>query len=303
MVKLKFFSYEFVGINEEINHLLLLQNGRIAITTNNKLLIYSMITMKVELTIAFILRITAIYKLANGLLLIKAYGDEFIQIVLIMKDSYKVMHKIEFSYDIHQFLEISNDRFVISKLYGKINIYNGIPPYNKLKSINIGYGLNQSMIYVKEKNCLFVSIKNNYPFPEHIQVWNLNSYSCETRIQIKACLFPLSMKLIVKNRLIFGGNNEIVLIDLNNYKMYKEEIQGSVLSIIELRDTEIVFVKRDQKAQCSTLIKYNYNHHQFDTLYTYPKANYSSTIDNEPLFVIDKKSFLYGNDFLIKWTY
>ena len=60
MVKLKFFSYEFVGINEEINHLLLLQNGRIAITTNNKLLIYSMITMKVELTIAFILRITAI---------------------------------------------------------------------------------------------------------------------------------------------------------------------------------------------------------------------------------------------------
>ena len=52
------------------------------------------------------------------------------------------------------------------------------------------------------------------------------------------------MKLIVKNRLIFGGNNEIVLIDLNNYKMYKEEIQGSVLSIIELRDTEIVFVKK-----------------------------------------------------------
>ena len=146
------------------------------------------------------------------------------------------------------------------------------------------------MLEVEEKKYLIVSTKE-----KQIQM-NMRNYSCETIIGDICSSSNRTMRRIANNKIIVGGEKCISTI----VKVMYDPIEGTVISIIELRDTEIAFVVlTNEDDSLVSLKKYNYNHHIFDTLMKYitNDFNYYSLVE------IDKKSFILSSNALYLWKY
>lgn len=128
----------------------------------------------------------------------------------------------------------------------------------------------------------------------------MRNYSCETIIGDICSSSNRTMRRIANNKIIVGGEKCISTIDLNSFKVMYDPIEATVISIIELRDTEIAFVVlTNEDDSLVSLKKYNYNHHIFDTLMKYitNDFNYYSLVE------IDKKSFILSSNALYLWKY
>ena len=306
MVKVKFFTKERIAFNAfSIIGIIKLHDGKFLLGSFGSISIYSMQDKKIEMTIDFsnkrcYEKINVFTQLSNELIVIAVPESEIkdnIQIFWFGKDKYKKMKTISNAHSnrFNDIIELSDERFATCGNEPYIIIYNGIPPYNKITSIDTHSTSVQSMLEVEEKKYLIVSTKE-----KQIQIWNMRNYSCETIIGDICSSSNRTMRRIANNKIIVGGEKCISTIDLNSFKVMYDPIEGTVISIIELRDTEIAFVVlTNEDDSLVSLKKYNYNHHIFDTLMKYitNDFNYYSLVE------IDKKSFILSSNALYLWKY
>lgn len=297
MVKAKLFhkkGEQKIGYND-IDCICRLQDGRIAICADRSIQIYSysnnifIKSISIEISKKPI-KFQYLTQLSNSLLL-AAYSSK-IAIVTVTKDSYIINDTISTQFkNISQIIEISNYRLGMCGDNPFINIYNGIRPYNKMIALYNNCLYVRAILEIKEKNAIIAAINGR------LQIWNLISRAIETIIDEINCTNCNSLMKIANNKIIVGGYNTISVIDLKNYIVNVEKIEGEVESLIELRDGEIAMSTVGKKSQ---LFKYNVLLHKLSMV---SDKIHPLSLDGK-LIVYDTSTFIIKeNNSLNIWNY
>lgn len=162
-------------------------------------------------------------QLDNKLLIaaVSLYYDYYL-IPIDIKQGFKNLAKLNGHKDkVVKVIQLTNQRMA-SCSYDSIIIWEDHPPFNKITTLYTSQVEKDkkeklhSIIEIKQKNCL-ISGTN-----EVLRVWELSEYQAIELIKDVSCYERECLIQFGEDKLIVGGVNEISIIDLNTFSVYKK---------------------------------------------------------------------------------
>ena len=227
---------------DEVYSLLLLSDGRLASCSEDS-------TIKIfdidnnyhcDITIRGHTSIISYISQLKDSRIVSCSWDKSIRIWRVTKSTYKCEYIIENAHNdcILKVIPLSNNRIASCSNDKRIKIWNSKYPYNLIKKLKGHIDFVYSIIQLKDKEILISGSRD-----DTLRKWNLLTYQCNTIINDAYCYNVNSIIEIDKNRVIVGGDLEIIIVDIFNdkiEKIIKNNKIENVGSLLKLRDGNIL---------------------------------------------------------------
>lgn len=226
---------------KQVRSLIILTDGRLASASWDKTIrIFNLNNLSCEKIIKTSQwLINNIALLDNGQIISCSF-DQSIKIWNINKTFCTCIHTIDKAHSLYitKVISLTKNRIASSSYDSLIKIWNSQPNYNLIQTLKGHHAIIKSMIQIKDKEILL-----SFSEDKVIIIWNLFTYQCETIIT--EIIPPKSNGLIQieENKVLIGGKNKIIELDILNLKINEKIIINEtkcICSFLILRDGNIL---------------------------------------------------------------
>lgn len=246
LIRYDFNEYKRIDNSNSVTAILLLKDGRIASSSDDK-------TIKIfdpnkDYNLDYIIptnnsMIQYLTQLTNGHLVSCSYDCSII-FWSLLKTNYKMEYTISQAHPnclINKVICLTKDRIASCSSEEKIKIWKGYEPYSDIPiQVLTGHKHDlRSILQIKDKELLASCSYDNT-----LRIWNLITYQCITSIDDISCNDANSMLQVHDEKIIIGGEKRIALVNFIT-GIVEQEIKNdnieNIVSFEQLNNSEVLF--------------------------------------------------------------
>ena len=214
--KVSNFSFEKVHTihtNYNVNHVMLLKDGRIAACSDTQILIYNKKTYAIDINIQQQHQNHIVYlcQTENKKLISCAIKEIKIWTIDNLRYTCEITITRTHGARINRMIALSGNRIATCSNDWTIKIYNTNEPYSLIVTLSQHRLKVNSIVEIPHRNQLLSSSEDRM-----IKIWNLKTYQIETTIVETCAVRPNGLCILDKNRVIVGSNGLVKILNVNS---------------------------------------------------------------------------------------